>query len=860
MSQPAKLGHVDVRPIATHRPASIGGFLITALQVALVVLLIRAFRIEEAFGFVTIAPLLLVGFLVNAWLPLRFRLPFFVALTFAAVFLVFGAKYGGVIIVIGLGFLALCHLPIPYRWRVGLVVTAGAGLALVRGEVLPAPGAVASVVAPILGALFMFRMVVYLYDLRNERGDVSVWQRIGYFFLLPNICFPLFPVVDYQTFKRTYYDRPALDIYQKGALWVVRGITHLVAYRIIYQHLLPSPQEVASLGGVVQYITANYGLYLRISGQFHLVVGILCLFGFNLPETHHLYYLANGFTDYWRRINIYWKDFMTKIFYFPAMMRFKRFGMRTAMVLSTAVVFVATWLLHSYQWFWLRGAFPITATDMVFWGILGGFVVLASLREASRPRRKAPSQQTWSTWGAVVLSARVVGMFALLCVLWSLWSSPSIGRWASVMAQAGNSSVGAWALLVLGLAALVLVGVLVQYMESRGLPGLLVGSQPAFVPSAAYATTLAVALLVVATPALRGGSSNDRGLLASILEDRLNAQDLAKMERGYYEDLLDAPSYTAALDRVRNQAPPDWVELWETGYQEPTEDLTNFVLKANVDGLYKEASFHTNRWGMRGRDYALEKPEGTLRIAAVGASHEMGAGVDDDQVFLSLLEQDLNERRPIGFDHYEVLNFAVAGYSLLQRREIFLRRALEFDPDVLLVLLHDADAEARLFSLREGDAFNDLVRQPGLEPLAAIIDAMALTDDLPREEVEARFRGNIDPLLAWLFQDLAATCAERGIVPVVAYVPATQETPDVTGSSHLLAIAEREGWTTLNLYDAYEGLATRAIQLRPWDFHPNVDGHRRLAEQLYDALVARAPSLTSALAPSRTSRTSGSPH
>ncbi len=55
-----------------------------------------------------------------------------------------------------------------------------------------------------------------------------------------------------------------------------------------------------------------------MSGQFHIIVGMLHLFGFNLPETHHSYFLASSFTDFWRRINIYWKDFMMKIFFYPA--------------------------------------------------------------------------------------------------------------------------------------------------------------------------------------------------------------------------------------------------------------------------------------------------------------------------------------------------------------------------------------------------------------------------------------------------------------------------------------------------------------------------------------------------------------
>lgn len=84
---------------------------------------------------------------------------------------------------------------------------------------------------------------------------------------------------------------------------------------------------------LLQYLISNFLLYLRVSGLFHLVVGMLHLFGFDLPETHKRYLLAASFTDFWRRINIYWKDFMQKVFYFPAAARLLVY--RTASRLTT---------------------------------------------------------------------------------------------------------------------------------------------------------------------------------------------------------------------------------------------------------------------------------------------------------------------------------------------------------------------------------------------------------------------------------------------------------------------------------------------------------------------------------------------
>ena len=121
----------------------------------------------------------------------------------------------------------------------------------------------------------------------------------------------------------------------------------------------------------------TYLLYLRVSGQFHIIVGLLHLFGYDLPETHRRYLLARSLTDFWRRINIYWKDFMVKLVYFPVYFRLRRSGRdagagrRHGRWCSST-----TWLLHSYQWFWLRGEFLLTWPDTLFWAILGVLVTV----------------------------------------------------------------------------------------------------------------------------------------------------------------------------------------------------------------------------------------------------------------------------------------------------------------------------------------------------------------------------------------------------------------------------------------------------------------------------------------------------
>ncbi|MBA2245336.1 MAG: hypothetical protein H0W11_10295 [Gemmatimonadetes bacterium] len=832
-------------PLVGVRGGDLVRFLAVVSQLGLLFMALYLFRIEEELGLVKLLPLIFVGFVVHAALPLRLRLPFFLLLTWTAIGALFGPIYGLTLIGLGLGLIGLCHLPIAFRARVALVLLAAVLLVALRAQWIPAPlPELPTLVLPILGAMFMFRLIIYLYDLRHEREPVSLWGRLSYFFLLPNICFPLFPVVDYQTYRRTYYDRSSLEIYQKGLLWILRGTLHLLLYRVVYHYFVLSPAEVQGLGGVVQAIVSTYLLYLRISGQFHLIIGILCLFGFNLPETHRLYLLASSFNDYWRRINIYWKDFMMKIFYYPTLMRTRRWGMNTGMVAATVVVFAGTWLLHSYQWFWLRGSFPLTSTDALFWGILGGLVVLNSLHEAKRGRKRTLGTQQWSVWAALGHSAKTVGMLVFIAVLWSLWSSPSVGDWVALLAAAGESGAGEFALLLAVLALLVGLGVALQYALSRGWTLSLVGSNPPFRRSVVYTGALALLLVLAGAPQVGArvvGDGEMGEVLASLRGTQLNEQDEAEVERGYYEGLLDAPSYTTALWRNSPQGRPlDWKGIRDAGAIRYTGDLLEFELIPSYSGTVKRLPFTTNRWGMRDQDYDKAKPPHTYRIALLGASHVMGSGVPHEKSFEALVEEQLNREQAGGpYAHYEILNFAVSGYAPYHHALLMQDKVFEFEPDAIFFVSHRNDA---------GRVFANLSRMipsgvaiPDAE-LAAILERAGVEPEMRRSEIDRRLRPHGDDLLRWSYRRMVHAARQQGAVPVWIMVPLISETSGklTPQMEHLQRLASEAGFVTWSLTEAYRGQDRQLLALATWDAHPSVGAHQLLADQLYQAVLANA--------------------
>lgn len=414
-------------------------FFRTMVQLGVLLALCYRYQIEGR-AFVTLVTLALAALPIHYLAPYRWKKRVFLAASMAGLFLVFGAPAAAIVLALAAGLIGICFLPVSWTARaVGLAVV-GLALAGLRGHA--AEGVLPTVVWPVLATMFMFRLLIFMYELKHARAPESLIDAASYFFLLPNYCFMHFPVVDYRTFQRVYFADDVHAIQRRGLEMMFRGTLHLLGYRLIYHELLVSPEEVRGLAGLLGYLVCNYLLYLRVSGQFHMACGMLHLFGYQLPETHHRYLLATGFTDYWRRINIYWKDFMVRLFFNPVVFRLKRWPQPAALAVATLAVFLATWALHAYQSFWLRAHWGFSGPDALFWGLLGVLVLVnvqldlrRSLRRGARAKGRAAQAPAWGPRlaGLTVRGLKTAGTFATIALLWSLWSSPSVAAWLELM-------------------------------------------------------------------------------------------------------------------------------------------------------------------------------------------------------------------------------------------------------------------------------------------------------------------------------------------------------------------------------------------------------------------------------------------
>ena len=407
-----------------------------AAQLALLLAVFRVYHVEQFRGpddldFFAMCCVAFGAFAVHYWLPFQFKEKFWVVVSMASAALFLQRRVVIALFAAGFLFYLIAASRLSFRKRVAFVTTIflAAMFASARPEWfihlrhgLSVPGSF----WPVFGGIFMFRLIVYFYDLQSAKSRPSLVEFLAYFFILPNYLFLFFPVVDFKTMRLTYYRRDIHESAQQGIFWICRGTVHLLLYMIVF-HL----RDMLSLNGthsftaVVAMMFLTFMLYLRVSGQFHIIVGLLHLFGYDLPETNHKYLLSHSLNDFWRRINIYWKDFMVKIVYFPVYFRLRKKNDFAARMLATAMVFVVTWVLHSYQTFWLQGRFIMTWQDTLFWSILGSLVMVNVWWEIKHPKRRKDTSWT----ARLKTTASILATMSLILVIWSLWSAPSLRAW-----------------------------------------------------------------------------------------------------------------------------------------------------------------------------------------------------------------------------------------------------------------------------------------------------------------------------------------------------------------------------------------------------------------------------------------------
>jgi hypothetical protein len=497
---------------------------------------------------------------------------------------------------------------------------------------------------------------------------------------------------------------------------------------------------------------------------------------------------------------------------------------------------------------------------VLFWTLFGLLVVINTFYDAKHGRKREMAKRA-RTWGEIAsLALRTAGTFCVICVLWSLWISTSVSEWLALWSIPGIT----WKdITILAPALIGAVGVVVwagatsRTENQRGPTALGAGpAQPSFFPSAALTGSFILLLFLLSQPIVYSQAGVTlREVMHGLSTDRLNQQDLTLLERGYYENLTRVNRFNSQLWELYNkgvnngpisgdtkaQAKKDMpVELPNDGRliedeipSRLTGDFLDKELSPSITIVAKGKQMHTNRWGMRGKDYEMKPPPGTCRIALMGASPELGLGVADDETWGTILEDRLNrenDRKKIA--QYEILNFSVGGYTPLQRLRALETKALSFDPDIVFYVgRHPSDHLGALRHLAK-------IATRGIEIpydyLKQVVHGAGIEGETNITTADRALRPYRNDIMSWTYGRIVELCRERAIVPVFILLPnlkdvSVKDPPD-------LRLAKEADFLIVDLSDMFDNQDLASLCISEWDAHPNAIAHKLIADRLYKEL------------------------
>ncbi|MBX7093278.1 MAG: hypothetical protein K1X56_01030 [Flavobacteriales bacterium] len=659
-----------------------------------------------------------------------------------------------------------------------------------------------SVVMPFFGVMFMFRGISFYYE--NSIGKIkSPWIiKWNYFAMIPNLFFFLFPIIDYRKFTGNYYSVPVFMIWKSALRHLALGLFYYILYRWINLSFINDPIDVIEASLVVKYFFFGFALSLRMVGIFYIGLALIECWGYQYEDVFGNYFSAHSFTNLWQKINVFWREFMLRIFYYPLYFRIKNYFSSEAfrIGLTIAIVFLLSAFLHTWQQFWISGNFVIRLTDLVFWMTFGFGIAFDAIRSLKKRKEKQ-----WLN------DIKAGLLLVFISFFYGLWTSGDIKEWLYLISLLTvNPGAAIWWLSII-IFAVILFRILFRTILFR------INLKSNFI-------TLALVIFIGGLSTTAYFTEEKTGYSDSLITDitnphKLNKRDKKRIERGYYGKILDTDDLKRKIAVL--QTGEDW-----NPHNYLTRETGNELFRELIPDTsqsFKGTEIYTNSYGLRDKAYELKKTPNTYRIALMGGSYEMGSGVNQEQDFESRIELQLNANYPE--KKWEIWNFGLGGYGLIQTAFLCKHKVQEIQPDLIIYIAHSGELDRIAgditFLLRKKVDFT-------LEKVNSYILSCGIESGMPDLQKEQLLRKSILLLYCELLNEIIN---QQKFLFV--YLPTLGEQASQTEFQQLSECLLIPADYKIDLSEVYNNDKISDLYLSPWDNHPNEKGHEVIAKLLY---------------------------
>lgn len=794
-------------------------FALISVQLLLLTCFAYYFDIQANQGFPLLMLITSVCFIVNALIPLRYR-----ALLLCTVFAftcvsTLGVVSGGFILVTALSLFLTLNLRVKFTVKILLAIMIFAALVILRNRWFFAPRAIIAV--PYLGSLLAFRTISFLYHEKQNFRQGSIPLKLSYFLMLPNLVFLLFPIVDFRSYVESYYSKPSIHIYRKGVYRISIGVLLLLAHRILYYYFSVDPNDVATVPQLLHYAVISYLLIIQVVGIFIICTGWLTLFGFDLPAVFENFFFATGFSNLWRRINHYWRDFIIKVFYFPLFFRIRKIGHYKAMIAAGLTAFFFSWMLHSLQLYWISGKFSFSANDGIYWMTMGVFITADGIYQF----RKAPAVNRKSAVvRAFIQGLKITGIFIFSSLLWTFWNSDSAGAWWFVVFRSTSSGITSMLIGLVLIAGAAIFFTLINYYFKPDPLRKSLSERPAIhiTLTAAFALLLCFSWYAQRLPAIHPLAVIEENITTT----KVNEIDREQVDLGYYDQLVDVGGIGRTGTQFRLFGDANWAT--GSGATQATGDVLLRVFIPGSKVNHHGTNYEINSSGIRDQEYSLLPEDGTRRWVFLGSSYVLGAGVEKHETFEYRIEKYLNDSVSISDSvSTEILNYGMGGYMLTQQVALCRGKAFESSPHAVFYFCHPGEADYVVSNLARLVTYGVSFREyPFLD---SIITRAGVKQSQSRPEMKLRLQQYKYQIVNWGYMEIVKSCRAHHAEPVWVFLPATTDSDTEKEYRELSEIAVTCGFKTISLAGVFDGYRKQEIQVGEPDTHANAFGNQLIA-------------------------------
>lgn len=303
------------------------------------------------------------------------------------------------------------------------------------------------------------------------------------------------------------------------------------------------------------------------------------------------------------------------------------------------------------------------------------------------------------------------------------------------------------------------------------------------------------------------------------------------------------------------QDPNKKVELCELVAANPNPRIA-YSFKPGASGLLRGVQVRINELGFRDDPLAPTSASQTLRVLGLGDSTMFGLGVEHEQCYMELLEDEFKSL--LGKDwNVQFIDTGVPGYNSVQEVETLLERGLALRPDAVLIQYDNNDTMmppplVRPDFLRARHCFVT-------HPRALLAGQYSDAGSLFLIGQEDRLYADDNPLGGWpsvrdAYRRLAVVCRDKNIPLFVLttfedFPPIDiRDRPDENHERFLdlcreLKLNVIQSYIRANAYLVDTQRDYFSIVMSKTDPHPNLIGHGLIAQAalpvLKDALLAR---------------------